>query len=135
MAKQKNTSKENPLERNTAPMRAEGTTTLTVLGVLMTIASVLTLNPILIGASIVLLFLFSIAASSLQRSENMETYLRDIRDALNLQTVRLDSIYRQMAEVEGARRATEEIEEKVGELRDIAEEARDLLETMQPEDE
>lgn len=135
MAKQKNTSKENPLERNTAPMRAEGTTTLTVLGVLMTIASVISLNPILIGASIVMLFLFSIAASSLQRSENMETYLRDIRDALNLQTVRLDSIYRQMAEVEGARRAAEEIEEKMGELRDIAEEARDLLETMQPEDE
>lgn len=135
MAKRKNTSPENPLERKTDPMKAEGTTTLTVIGVLLPIASVLTMNPILIGASIVLLFLFAVAASSLQRSENMETYLRDIRDALNLQTVRLDGIYRQMAEVEGARRSAEEIAEKVGELRDIAEEARDLLATMQPEDE
>lgn len=93
---QPTTEKLHPLERKTTPGKTEGTTTLIVIAVLLLLASILTMSPLAIGASVVILFLMAIVCSCLDRSHNMETCLTDIRDSLNLQTIRLETISRQM---------------------------------------
>lgn len=128
---QPTTEQLHPLERKTTPGKTEGTTTLIVIAVLLLVASILTLNPLAIGASIINLFLMAIVCSCLDRSNSMETCLTDIRDALNLQTIRLEIISRQMLDGGDVRRAAAQI----GELKDIAEETRDMISYLQPEKE
>lgn len=122
-----------PVEIRSEPGKAEGTTTLIVIGVVLILCSLFTKNPVLIVASIVLLFLFSVVASALQRSEEMYTVLWDIRELLNLQTVKLNSLSRAIQfDGDAAKAATlaPEAAENLRQLRDIAEESRDILSTL-----
>lgn len=133
MAKKEQPTTEHlhPLERKTTPGKAEGTTTLIVIAVILLIGSFLLMNPLAIVASLINLFLTAIVCSCLERSNNMEACLIDIRDALNLQTIRLEIISRQMMDGSDVRKAAAQI----GELKDIAEETRDMISYMQPEKE
>lgn len=130
---QTTTTQKHPLEVKTEPKKAEGTVALMVIGVLLLVASIFTLNPVLIAGAFIALIMLAIASSCIQRAENMEVYLHDVREALNLQTIRLEAISRALVPGSDAAQAAKlapETAQTLQKLCDIAEEARDLLSHM-----
>lgn len=121
------------------PKKAEGSGFLLFVGILCAVGfflSLFTVNPILIFSSLLATFSCIIVSSSIQRSENMETYLHDIRDAINLQTQLLDKIRSSLSDgsdLRCAARLVPDIRTSLHTVRDIAEEARDLISYMQLE--
>lgn len=114
-----------PVEIKRDSEKAEGSTALWVVAVIVFVASLFTLNVFIIVGAFFASLVLVIFAGSLQRAEDCKTLLYDIRDILNLQTARLDAISR--AVQPGSSPETAQTLQK---LCDIAEESRDILSTL-----